>query len=202
MPFRMLIALVVLFAANANGVTIHRSFRGGFPSSVSEARLNSAEKGATLGTRISPRTRVVAYKRIVGKVVRVDDGDTIWVSDASGKHKIRLENIDAPEIGQMYGEEATRFLDDLVGGKEVEVLWVDKDRRGCILGIVYLNHEKGFVEVNLTMVKNGCAWNSSRRDRPLPYAEAESEARKLRRGLWADDAPVNPGKWRKTKGRK
>ena len=118
----VLFALVSLLSARAEGVTIHRSFRGGYPSAVSEARRNSVEKGATFGTRVSPRTKIAAYKKIAGKVTQVDEGDVIWVANASGRHKIRLDMIDAPEIGQPYGEDATRFLSDLVLDKEVEVL--------------------------------------------------------------------------------
>ena len=194
-----LFALGSLFAASAAGVTVHRSFRGGYPSAVSEARQNSAETGATFGTRVSPRTKVVAYKKIVGRVTRVDEGDVMRVTNAAGTHKIRLDKIDAPESDQPYGEESTRFLSDLVMNREVEVLWAEKGKGGFVLGVVYLKHAKGMVEVNLTMVKNGFAWNASKFDRRAVYADAENDARRLRRGLWADDAPVSPSQWRKSK---
>ena len=191
---RLAVAIVVaMIAAGAAGVTIHRSFRGGYPAAVSEARQNSAEVGASIGeTRISPRTKVVAFKKIVGKVTRVSDGDTVWVTDAAGRHKIRLVKIDAPESDQPFGKESTQFLKDLIYGKEVEVQWAEKDQYGRILGIIYLKHESGMVEVNLTMVKNGCAWHYSYHDNTPAYAEAEKDARKNRRGLWAAEAPINP----------
>ena len=185
-------------AASAAGVTVHRSFRGGYPSAISEARRNSAEQGAAAGVLASPRT-TTAFKSIVGKVTRVSDGDTIWVTDAAGRHKIRLDKIDAPESDQAFGKESTQFLNDLVYGKKVEVRWTAKDKYGRILGVVYLEHEKGLVEVNLTMVKNGCAWHYSYHDNTPAYAEAEKDARKSRRGLWADETPVNPYQWRKSK---
>ena len=144
------VALAMAVATSAAGVTIHRSFRGGYPSAISEARRNSAEQGASAGVSASPRTKAVAYKSIVGKVTRVSDGDTIWVTDAAGKHKIRLDKIDAPESDQPFGKESTQFLNDLVYGKKVEVRWTAKDKYGRILGVVYLEHEKGLVEVNLT----------------------------------------------------
>ena len=38
------------------------------------------------------------------KVVSVHDGDTVRaIDDANVQHKIRLDGIDAPEIGQPYG---------------------------------------------------------------------------------------------------
>ena len=198
---RLAVAVVAaMVAAGAAGVTIHRSFRGGFPTAVSEARQNAAEAGASVGTtRVSPRTKVVAYKKIAGKVTCVSDGNTVWVNDAAGKHKIRLVKIDAPESDQPYGKEATQFLNDLVFGKEVEVLWTQRDRFGCILGILFLKHEQRMVDVNLTMVKNGCAWHYAHSDNTPAYAEAEKDARKNRRGLWASDSPINPYQWRKSK---
>jgi len=182
---RLLAIFAAVVTASAAGKTIHRSFRGGFPAAVSEARQNAAEKGASVGvTRISPRTKVVAFKKIVGTVTSVSDGDTIWVVDAAGKHKVGLAKIDAPESDKPFGKESAQFLKDLVYGKEVEVHWAEKDRFGRLLGIVYLKHEKGIVEVNLTMVKNGFARHSSVNDPTSAYAEAEKDARRFRRGLW------------------
>ena len=189
----LLAIFAAVAAASATGKTIHRSFRGGFHAAVSEARQNAAEKGSSVGaTRISPRTKVVAFKKIVGTVTQVSDGDTIWVADAAGKHKVGLVKIDAPEIGQPFGKESAQFLKDLVQGKVVEVHWAEKDRHGRLLGLVFLKHDKGVVEVNLTMVKNGFAWHYSFHDHTPAYAEAEKDARNFRRGLWAAEAPVNP----------
>ena len=192
-PAALLATFAAVAPASAAGRTIHRSFRGGFPAAVSEARQNAAEKGASVGaTRVSPRTKVVAFKKIVGTVAQVSDGDTIWVADAAGKHKVGLVKIDAPESGQPFGKESTQFLKDLVYGKVVEVHWAEKDRHGRLLGLVFLKHDKGVVEVNLTMVKNGFARHHSFNSHPSAYAEAEKDARRFRRGLWAAEAPVKP----------
>ena len=41
---------------------------------------------------------------LTGKVVKITDGDTLYVLDANYKeHKIRLAGIDAPERKQAYG---------------------------------------------------------------------------------------------------
>ena len=136
--------LIVIFAAaiavNAAGVTVHRSFRGGLPAAVAEARQDAAEKGASVGvTRISPHTKVAAFKKIVGKVMNVVDGNMIWVFDAMGRHQVRLARINAPGLGQPYGEEAAKFLKALVLGKDVEVHWADRDVNGHLLGIAKRN---------------------------------------------------------------
>ena len=193
------VIVAAMVAVGAAGKTVHRSFRGGYPAAVSEARQNSAEQRASVGVNASPNAKPVAYKSIVGTVTRVSDGDAIWVTDSAGKHKIRLDKIDAPESDQVFGKEAAQYLKDLVYGEEVEVRWAAKDKYGRILGIVYLKRENGMVEVNLTMVKNGCAWHYSYHDKTPAYAEAEKDARKNRRGLWTSDSPVNPYRWRKSK---
>ncbi len=41
---------------------------------------------------------------LTGKVVKITDGDTLYVLDANyQQHKIRLAGIDAPERKQAYG---------------------------------------------------------------------------------------------------
>ena len=41
---------------------------------------------------------------LTGKVVKITDGDTLYVLDANyQEHKIRLAGIDAPERKQAYG---------------------------------------------------------------------------------------------------
>lgn len=81
-----------------------------------------------------------------------------------------------------------------VFGKDVRVEYEKHDRHGRILGIVF----NGTNDVNLAMVRNGNAWHYSHFDRTPEYAAAEAEARAARRGLWAQDNPVNPYQWRRT----
>ena len=56
-------------------------------------------------------------------VLSVQDGDTIIVLDeGQRKHKIRLYGIDCPEIGQAWGEEAAKYMRQLLyPGSEVIV---------------------------------------------------------------------------------
>ncbi len=55
------------------------------------------------------------------KVEHVIDGDTVIVTFASSKLKIRLDSIDCPEDGQEWGDIATRGLIKLIGGKYVQL---------------------------------------------------------------------------------
>ena len=135
-------------------------------------------------------------KVLVGNVIRVSDGDTIWVRDELGlRHKIRLNRIDAPESNQPFGKESTQHLHSLIGGKEILVEYETTDRYGRILGIVYL----GGMEINLQMVRDGYAWHYKHFDATPSYSAAEIAAQAAKRGLWATTAPVPPHKWRKGK---
>ena len=133
---------------------------------------------------------------LVGRVVKVSDGDTITILDASKtQHTIRLQGIDAPEKGQAFGRAAGRYLAGLVAGRDVKVQWSKKDRYGRILGTVYVDGR----EVNLEMLRAGMAWHYKKYDSTPTYAQAETEARAAKRGLWQDKNPTEPEEFRKAK---
>jgi len=60
------------------------------------------------------------------KVTRIIDGDTFITS--SRKIPIRLANVNAPEKGERGGAAATAALRRLIGGKEVTVETVARDK--------------------------------------------------------------------------
>ena len=140
-----------------------------------------------------------------GRVVGVHDGDTITVLDATKiLHKIRLSGIDAPELKQAFGTRAKQYLSKWVFNRQVVVEWEKRDRYGRIIGVVIVDGQ----DMNLELVAAGMAWwyrgyaaEQPPDDREL-YAVAENEARAGKRGLWADNAPVPPWEWRRTKPQK
>ena len=139
---------------------------------------------------------------LTGRVVRVTDGDTIVVLDASKvQHKIRLQGIDAPERSQAFGTKSKEHLSDLVAGKSVVVDYSNLDRYQRILGKVLVNGE----DVNLEQVESGMAWHykkyqgeQSPSDR-VKYSDAELEARRHKLGLWHDPNPMPPWEYRQAK---
>lgn len=130
---------------------------------------------------------------IVGVVTKVSDGDTIWVTAKTGREKIRLDRIDAPETDQPYGRESTAILSNMVRGQQVRVDYSKRDQYGRVLGIVFL----GTNDVNLAMVREGAAWHYKYFDKTPAYSESEADAKSNRRGLWAKDTPINPYEWRR-----
>jgi endonuclease YncB( thermonuclease family) len=134
-----------------------------------------------------------------GRVVSVEDGDTIIILDAANQtYKIRLQGIDAPEGRQAFGNRSRQNLSDEVFGKEVTIEWSKQDRYGRLVGKVLLDGR----DVCLEQVRAGMAWHykyyqeeQSPEDRKL-YANAEVEARATRRGLWTDANPITPWDFR------
>lgn len=121
-----------------------------------------------------------------GKVVSIADSDTPTVLDAQKiQHRIRLEAIDAPEKGQEFGAKSRQALGDKIHEKEVRIEWGKRDRYQRIIGRVYLDKR----DVSLEMIRDGMAWHFKRYDSSNSLADAETEARSAKRGLWADKSP-------------
>lgn len=134
-----------------------------------------------------------------GHVVGVSDGDTITVlDDKKQRHVIRLMGIDAPEKAQAYGQKAKLSLSDLVFDRDVSVTWFKRDRYGRTVGQVHVDD----TDVCLEQIKRGLAWHYKQYEREQSvedrsrYADAEKEARNARIGLWVDDNPIEPLRFR------
>ena len=133
---------------------------------------------------------------LVGRVVKVSDGDTITILDSSKtQHKIRLHGIDAPEKKQAFGNASWKFLAGLVANREVRVAWSKRDRYQRILGTVFVDGK----DANLEMLKAGMAWHYKKYDSNPAYAQAESAARAAKRGLWQEKNPIEPEEFRKAR---
>ena len=136
---------------------------------------------------------------LLGKVIHVQDGDTITVLDETNtQHKIRLSGIDAPERRQAFGNVSKESLAEQVAGQSVAVEWDKVDRYGRKVGKVLL----GGLDSNLVQVKRGLAWHYKKYEREQShadqqsYAVAEAEARAAKLGLWRDADPMPPWKFR------
>lgn len=136
---------------------------------------------------------------LLGKVIRVADGDTITVlDDTNTQHKIRLAGIDAPENRQAFGNVSRLSLAEQVAGQSVAVEWVKVDKYRRKLGKVLL----AGLDSNLEQVKRGLAWHYKQYQREQSpadqqsYAAAEIEARAAKLGLWRDADPMPPWEFR------
>lgn len=131
---------------------------------------------------------------LAGNVVGVSDGDTLTVLDASRQQtRVRVEGIDCPELHQAFGRRAKEFTSGLVYGKHVEVRGTKRDQYGRLIGRVFVNG----TDLSLELVRAGLAWHFVRYSSDRTLADAETQARAGRRGLWVDANPTPPWDWRR-----
>ncbi len=140
-------------------------------------------------------------ERVQGQVVRVWDGDSLHLLDRNGyRHKIRLADIDAPEIRQAWGTVCRQRLQARVLQQTVEAELLTTDRYGRAVARVWLAGE----DVGLQQIAAGCAWHyrsvaRQRRDAAqyAVYAEAENRARDQKLGLWQQRRAQAPWQFRR-----
>jgi endonuclease YncB( thermonuclease family) len=133
---------------------------------------------------------------MTGKVVKVADGDTLTILDSlNQEHKVRLAQIDAPEKAQAFGMVSKRSLSDICYGVRAQVIAVDMDRYGRVVGTVYCNGKNA----NLEQVKSGMAWVYDRYAKDGNLYAAQNSAKINKAGLWIDEAPIEPWTFRSSK---
>lgn len=131
---------------------------------------------------------------IIGKVVRVLDGDTVEILADGKLTRVRLNGIDAPEKAQPYGQKSKEMLVEAIAGKQVEALGNKLDRYGRMLAKLVLNGR----DINAMQVQSGMAWVYRYKGNAMvpAYLRYEQDARMARRGLWEEKEPVEPAIWR------
>ncbi|HAN9605061.1 TPA: micrococcal nuclease [Escherichia coli] len=136
-----------------------------------------------------------AHADIAGRVVGVIDGDTLDVLVDKRPVRVRLAQIDAPEKRQAFGTRARQALSSLTFRQDVTVIEAGPDRYGRTVGTVYV----GAVNVNNELVRQGMAWAYRRYVTDPTVIQIEAEARREKRGLWADPSPVPPWEFRRAR---
>jgi micrococcal nuclease len=135
---------------------------------------------------------------LAGRVTRVIDGDTLDVLLATGRIRVRLHGVDAPEHDQPGGAQAMQWLKQRVEGRDVLLEPISQDRYERMVAVVHL----GDIDVNRDLVRSGNAWAYRQylraRDRAL--CDIEAEARTEGRGLWSAARPRAPWEYRSTRG--
>ena len=145
-----------------------------------------------------------------GKIISIADGDTatLLVLENQSKllkplekekvniktqYRIRLNDIDAPESKQAFGNKSKENLKNYIYQKDVVVKYESTDKYGRILGTIYYQGK----DINLQQVKDGYAWVYRHYSKKQDYIKEEEKARQERKGLWADKNPINPYDFRR-----
>ncbi len=133
---------------------------------------------------------------LVGKVIKVSDGDTVTIlTEDKVSHKIRLNDIDAPEKKQPFGNKSRDNLASYIAGEIVTVKYKSKDKYGRILGTIYFEN----LDINLQQIKNGYAWVYKQYSKNQTYYQEEQKAKELKKGLWIEKNAIAPWEFRKQK---
>ncbi|WP_423793187.1 calcium-activated nuclease EcnA [Methanocaldococcus indicus] len=145
-----------------------------------------------------------------GKVVKVVDGDTVYVDVNGELWKIRLLGVDTPEIHKknnpyeyyllngtpitnttylkLWGYKAKHFAERELLNKEVIIVFdknLQKDRYGRYLAYIYLNESGHLVNFNELLLKEGYARvYISDFSLKNEFLKIEREAKERRVGLW------------------
>jgi endonuclease YncB( thermonuclease family) len=133
-------------------------------------------------------------------VIGISDGDTIRVLHDGVSERIRFWGIDCPELKQAFGTRAKQFTARVAFGETVTVQVRDCDRYGRQVAEIILPDGRN---LNREIVRAGYAWwyvQYARNDAELEHLEME--ARRAKRGLWADKDPVPPWDFRKERRRR
>ncbi len=142
---------------------------------------------------------------MTGRIVYVEDGDTLTLLDEQHQqYRIRLTDLDAPESpkpkydkqGQPFSKASARNLTALSKGKNASARCYEVDVNKRLVCRVIV----GTVDVSLEQIRSGYAWAngaSARYVRDARAYEYEAQARRDRKGLWTDSAPIPPWLWRR-----
>ena len=136
------------------------------------------------------------FKTINGKVVSIKDGDTFTIKNQRDKlFKVRLSDIDAPELRQPFGRPAKRLLEDLALNKMVRINYTQVDKYGRLIAEVFLPDGK---KLNEESLKVGLAWHYRVK---YPHStfleELEYKAWNNKMGLWVQEKPTPPWEFRR-----
>lgn len=129
-----------------------------------------------------------------GLVVSVHDGDTLTVLVGIQQVKVRLAEIDAPELRQAFGNRSRQSLADLCFQESAKVEIIAKDRYGRSVGKVKCRD----TDAGAAQVALGMAWVFDRYSTTnSPLYPLQDAAKAAKRGLWADNESVPPWEWRR-----
>ena len=122
--------------------------------------------------------------------VQVFDGDTFYYNNL----KIRLYNIDRPEMFQKGGKESKEQLTKLLRNKVLRYKILKFDNYKRAICAVYVDDK----DVSLEMVRLGYSTVYRRYCSSSVFYSAEKEAKRQKKGIWKYDF-ITPEKFRKWK---
>jgi endonuclease YncB( thermonuclease family) len=137
------------------------------------------------------------------KVVEVQSGNSVLVTNTNRPVRVRLKAIAPPEAGQPFSAVAREHLQALVFDKAVVVEYSSMTS-DYLEGRVVADG----IDIGSQMLRDGVAWYDRSTDYGLTeadrvlYAQCEQAARAEKRGLWSEVNPVAPWEFRREQNAK
>ena len=131
-------------------------------------------------------TPVHAGDSIYGKITEVKSADVVVLDYGEGQYTVRVVGIDVPREGAV-NRESREFVSKLLLGKNARLRFEGRNSNGEMVGRLFTDDpEIGIKDVGLELVRSGLARRKPKYDYKYgELAKAEEEARRNRRGLWA-----------------
>ena len=152
-----------------------------------------------VGRARASRSNLENHGQLVGHGDIRGDGDSLWIRPDgwTGKPKrIRLAEVDAPEICQRMGPQAKAQLSARVHQRRVFVQVHAHDGYGRAVATVTQDAQ----DLGQWLAQNGWAWSPEFRRAPGRYAQEMARAKQARIGVFADAAPQLPANFRRANG--
>ena len=128
------------------------------------------------------------------KIVGIINGDTYELLDEDKEVvQVMLSEVDAPEPGQDFSDEATTFSKKLLLKKKVTIEFRGKDFFGNKLAILTL---KDGSKIHDLLLENGLAMVRERKKDP-ELLKTQEVAKSSKIGLWSIEEPVTPWVYRR-----
>lgn len=122
-----------------------------FIAIVGSIALNACDVPSA-GAGQTGHSALTAYFDFSGRVTRIVDGDTLWIS--SQDMRIRVWGLDAPETNRAGGAAATAAMTRLVSGQVLHCRQRDIDRSGSSVGQCFLPDGR---DITREMIRSGTA---------------------------------------------
>lgn len=126
-------------------------------------------------------------------VVAVHDGDTYSVLQNGKIQIVRLQNVDAPELGQFFGNAVRDSAAKLLLKRKIDIEDHGFDLYGRQLVAIFIDGKS----LDSVLISNGWAWFYAKYSHNLQLNIYEAAARKKGLGLWKCEHNVPPWIWRK-----
>ena len=133
-------------------------------------------------------TSAVRAAAFPAHVLRCHDGDTCTVLTRQGVVKVRLAQVDAPEIDQPYGTQVRDVLCALICDRDVDI-----EPRGTSYDRVVGSIRLGGLDTSEAMVREWATWDYARYDSDPVMTGLKATALQRGRGSWA--APLSIVPW-------